>query len=242
MVEIWKTIIERAVSWPVAVLILCLIFQEPLRALIARISSIKGPGFDFSAPPANAQLIEKTVEPPEALKGELALLPPVDAQTPTPTASVTHDSLAARKEAVINFGKSFAIVNEDVLTIEGTLAALDMPLDSEDTAHVLVRHLATTQLMLRCERTHRLIFGSQIAALHMLNQQGPQPESAIKPFFETARNNEPQFYGSYTFDKWIDFLVKEITIRRDDDLYGITVYGRNYLEYIGFYAPYPKAH
>jgi len=239
MLEIWKTAIEHA-SWPVVALILGLVFHKPLADLVGRISSIKGPGFDFSAPPASAQLTEKTIEPPVSLKGEI--VPAPSRGTTAIPASVTEDALAARKEAVRNFGTGLPLVDEDVNTITNQLAALDMPLSSEDTARILVRHLATTQLMLRCERTHRPIFGSQIASLHLMNQQGPQPESAIKPIFEAARNKEPQFYGSYTFEKWIGFLIGEIAVRSDNGLYRITVYGRSYLDYVGFFAPYPKPH
>lgn len=234
--EIWKAVIEH-LGWPVVALILGLLFRKPLSGILDRVNNIKGPGFEFTA---NAQLAQKTAEPPEALKGEI--VPVASVAAPTPIAVLTGDALAAKKEAVKNFGKGIEIVDEDVPTIEAQMAALDMPLDSEDTTHILVRHLATTQLMLRCERTHRSIFGSQIAALHMLNMQGPQPESAIKPFFETARNKEPQYYGSYTFEKWIGFLIGEIAVRCDGGQYGITVYGRTYLEYIGAFAPAPKPH
>ena len=214
MAELWKTIIEH-LSWPVIVLVLCLIFKRPLTALLDRISSIKGPGFDFSAPPASAQLSEKTIEPPQALKGEI--VPAPSTVTATPPAAITGDALAARKEAIRNFGNGIPLVDEAVDAITQELAGLDMPLDSEDTARILVRHLAVTQQMLRCERTHR-------------------------PIFEVARSKEPQFYGSYTFDKWIGFLIGEIAVRCDNGQYAITVYGRSYLNYIGIFAPYPKLH
>ena len=240
MLEIWKVIIERIVSWPIAILVLCLIFHKPLRALIDRISYIKGPGFDFSAPYASAQVKERTVVPPETLKAEI--VPAPSGSTATAPSPVTGDELIARKQAIENFGKGNPIVDDDVVTITQQLTTLGMPLEAEDTARLLVRHLATTQLMLRFERTHRPIFGSQIAALHLMNQQGPQPESAIKPIFEAAYSKEPQFYGSYAFENWIGFLIGEIAVRCDDGQYAITVYGRSYLEYIGVFAPYPKPH
>jgi len=239
MAELWKTIIQY-LSWPVIVLVLCMIFKRPLTALLDRINSIKGPGFDFSAPPASAQLSEKTTEPPQALKGEI--VPAPSTVTATPPAAMTGDALAARKDAVRNFGNGIPLVDEAVVAIIKELAGLDMPLNSEDTARILVRHLAVNQQMLRCERTHRPIFGSQIAALHLMNQQGPQPESSIKPIFDAARSKEPQFYGSYTFDKWIGFLIGEIAVRCDNGQFAITVYGRSYLNYIGIFAPYPKPH
>ena len=244
MLDIWKTIIEHVLSWPVAALFLGLLFRRPLTALIARISSIKAPGFDFSAPqpPASAQ-IEITASPtPDTLKGEIGSTTSDVAITPTATPSGVDTVLAEKREAVRAFGQGNAIVDESVVTIKKQLAALDMPLDSVDTGEILVRHLAATQLSVRCERTHRLIYGSQVLALHMMNGAS-QPETALNSIFENARAKEPQFYGSYTVEDWIGFLITEgAVIKTDDGQYGITVYGRIYLEYIGAFPSLPRPH
>ena len=146
-------------------------------------------------------------------------------------------------EAVKKFGQGIPIIDEQVATIKKQLTELKLPLDSAATGEILVRHLATTQLMLRCERTHRLIFGSQIVALHMMKNSGPQPEESLSPIFDNARAQDPKFYGSYTFGDWIGFIIKEgAVIKADNDLYAITVYGENYLEYVGIFASGPKPH
>lgn len=150
--------------------------------------------------------------------------------------------LQEKREAVRNLGKGNAIVAEDVERIKAQLAALNFPLDSADTGEILVRHLAATQLMVRFERTHRLIFGSQILALHLMNNE-PQPDETLRAVFENARTKEPQFYRSYKFEDWIGFLIKEVTVvKTEHNSYAITVYGKNYLEYIGVFATTPKPH
>jgi hypothetical protein len=219
-------------------------FRKPLTALLERVSSIKAPSFEFSAPhpPASIQAESKT-PPPELLKGEIGSASEtlsIAASAETMPALATK-VLAEKRAAVLSLGTDNAIVVEDVETIKGQLADLNFPLDSAETSEMLIRHLASTQLMLRCERTHRVIYGSQIVALHMTNA-GPQPEDALRPIFENARAKEPQFYGSYSFEDWIGFLIKEVTVKKAGESYAITVYGRTYLDYIGVFAPRPKPH
>jgi hypothetical protein len=70
-----------------------------------------------------------------------------------------------------------------------------------------------------------------------MNQQGPQPESAIKPIFEAARSKEPQFYGSYTFEKWIGFVIGEIAVRCDNGYMGSQFLGDPILTTSGSLRP-----
>jgi hypothetical protein len=236
MIEFWKSVVEHILSWPVAAFVLGMVFRRPLTELVGRIINIKGAGFELAAPPASAQIESKSSPSPEAIKGEIGSTTP---EMLVPLATVPDE----KREAVRAFGVGFSpIVDEDVTKIKGQLDLLNFPLDAVDTAEILVRHLAVTQLMVRCERTHRLIFGSQIVALHMMNNT-PQPESAVRAIFEQARTAEPKFYGSYTFDDWIGFLSREITvIKTEDGQYAITVYGRSYLQYISVFATAPRPH
>lgn len=244
MIDFWKSLVEHILGWPVMAFFLGLLFRKPLRDLVGRINYIKAPGFDFSAPqsPASAQIETKPL-PTDALNGEIGSTTPDTAGIATGAATGVGAIVEQKLEAVRNFAKGIPMVEESVEAIKGQLAALNLPLDSPETGDILVRHLAATQLMLRCERTHRLIFGSQLVALHMMNNAGPQPDEALAPIYESARAKEPQFYGSYTFEAWMQFLIKEGTvIKTDQGANAITVYGQNYLEYIGAFAPGPKPH
>jgi hypothetical protein len=244
LLDLLKSIIERVLGWPVIALVLLLIFRRPLTEFLGRINGFKGAGLEVSATPplASAQSDPKTLAPPEALKGEIGSTNPGTASTPTALSAISTPP-PLDLEAVKKFGTGIPIVDEDVAAIKEQLAALKLPLDSEDTGEILVRHLAATQLMVRCERTHRVIFGSQIVALHMMNNSGAQPGESLRPLFENARAQEPKFYGAYTFEDWIGFLIKEVAvIKTDQNLYAITVYGQSYLNYIGFLAAGPKSH
>ena len=86
--------------------------------------------------------------------------------------------------------------------------------------------------MSRSEITYRLIFGSQIAVLQLLNQQGPQSEETIRPFFDSAKARSPKFYGEYSFENWIGFLIREGAVLKEEGLYKITVYGSEFLAWM----------
>ena len=249
MLEIWKSLIEHGLGWQVIALLLGLIFWKPLTELVRRISSIKGPGFDFSAPPlqASTQLENKALPKPDILNGEIqsaSVETAVIQKSDDPLPALPAVELQAKLDAVRNFGGNFPIVLEGIELIKGQLGQLQLPIDGAETGRILVRHLAVTQLMLRCERTHRLIYGSQIAALHLMDAAGVQPESMLRPIFEKARSDDPQFYGSYTFEDWIGFLIKQgAALRKEESkTYAVMVYGQSYLQYIGFFATTPKPH
>jgi hypothetical protein len=49
MLEIIRTIIERLLSWPVAAVVIGLIFKAPLSHFLRRVSLLKGVGIEVSA-------------------------------------------------------------------------------------------------------------------------------------------------------------------------------------------------
>jgi hypothetical protein len=220
------SVIEH-LGWPIVTLVLGIMFRQPLSTLVTRISSIKAAGIDLSAPhpPASVQQENKVVEP-EAIRGEIVSTKTTSLSTVPPPGA----ELEKRRDAIRSFGGKYPIILENIQVIKKQLEELRFPLGSQETGDILVRHLAVTQMMLRCERTHRLIFGSQIAALHLMNDQGPQPQSMLSPIFEAAKQKAPKYYGSYTFADWIGFLVGQGTVLlQDAGTYSITVYGRSYL-------------
>lgn len=240
--DLSKFIIDHVLSWPVIALALGAIFRRPISGFLDRVNSIKGAGVELSASQASAQSDPKAMAKPESLKGEIGSTNPETAIVPT-TPPDTNTPPLPNLELVKKFGTGIPLVDEEVATIKKQLTALKLALDSAETGEILVRHLAVTQMMLRCERTHRLIFGSQIVALHLMNNSGAQPEASLRAIFENARAQEPKFYGSYTFEDWLGFLTNELTVTKTGEkLYAITVYGQSYLGYIGLFAVGPKAH
>lgn len=224
MIELIKVLVERLLGWPVAVLVLCLIFRKPLKSFLERIVLLKAPGVEVSAPTrAEQQLLEaknsSTVD---------QLAQPVAAQGSLPI----PEGLAERAIAVRNFGGQDRMVLEQIEVIRGELQELQFPLESADTTEVLIRHLAVTQLLVRLERTYRFIFGSQIELLQLANHSGPQEEETARLIFERAKSAAPEFYSGYTFEQWIDFLRKQSLIVAEDPQIAITVYGTQFLSWL----------
>lgn len=81
----------------------------------------------------------------------------------------------------------------------------------------------------RHENHYRVIFGSQVGFLKVLNHQGPQDESAAKRWYEFGGLKTEAFQ----FDGWLQFLLTSHDIvRRDDGKFAITEAGRRFLVWL----------
>lgn len=225
MLDILKVVIERVTSWPVAAVILGLIFKSPLSQFLRRVNILKGVGIEVSASEGSAERqleITMTREP-----DPLAVQIGPQAQLPIP------EDIAKEREAIRTYGGNHDIVLEQMAGIETHLARVQMPLAEEETARVLVRHLAVTQLLYRAESLYRVIFGSQIAALRLLNE-ARRTDVELQPLFERAKRRAPSFYGEYSFEDWIGFLIQKGCVLKNSDsgIYAITVWGQRFLEFL----------
>ena len=220
MIDIWKALIEHVLSWPVAAVFLGLMFRKSAGVFLRRIHKlkVKAPGLEFEGE-ARQQLEAENVP-----RKDLLTTPP-DTQLQLPLDA----NIVERRRAVETFGGDDPILVENIRSIKETLTVLRYPLADEATAELLIRHLAVTQLLQRVETLYRLIYGSQLDAMHVMNQQGPQPEIAIQPFYERARKRSPRFYADYSFDQWIGFLQQHQLVVLTGERYGITVLGREFL-------------
>jgi len=104
----------------------------------------------------------------------------------------------------------------------------------EEREKVLIKFLATNQIAVFFERTHFLIFGSQLAALQFLASSPnilEDPDS-LRPFYEQAKSKNSDFYGSYRFESWFSFLQSQLLITQQNQKVGITVRGKEFLKYL----------
>lgn len=63
------------------------------------------------------------------------------------------------------------------------------------------------------ERINGSIFGSQIAILQHLTQNGPATLEALRPFYEAARNDDPALFEKYLFESYIHFMQSSALIQ-----------------------------
>ena len=80
--------------------------------------------------------------------------------------------------------------------------------------------------------TYQLIFGGQIASLEFLNSNGQSPRESLRPFYNAAASQHPNFYQTYSYDQWIGFLESQVLIRNDAGLISITVRGQEFLQHL----------
>jgi hypothetical protein len=105
--------------------------------------------------------------------------------------------------------------------------------DPTERERALIRHLASLQNAFNFENAYRLIWGSQLAALDILNTraEGELPE-ALRPIYHKAAENNPEVYSQYSFDEWLTFLKNANLLRQDEQTLHITIEGREFLKYL----------
>ena len=224
MQDILKILIERVLSWPIAALILCLVFRKSLTSLIDRVDLFKGPGIEVSTP-----LISATKQlDSEALPKTSDLTLPVPEQQPLGL----PDNIEEQRRAALTYGGEEEVLLLQMRAIQENLEYLRFPLGSEETARVLIRHLAASQLLYKAEVLYRLIFGSQIALMRELNESGAQAESFVRVFYDRAKAESPMFYSDYTFENWINFLLTQQAVAFESNRYGISKFGHQFLGWL----------
>ncbi len=236
MISLWQTIVERLLSWPVVVFVLAFIFRKPTAKFLETIDlfKFKGGGFEGEVSRRADQQIEAASRTPQ----DPLAISPIGQQLELPL----PEDIAKRRALVTQFGGNEPIILNDIEGLKADLQQLNFPLDSLETAEVLIRHLAVTQLLQRAETLYRLIFGSQMTAMEKMNFYGPQEPGQITLFFEKARNRSPRFYADTKFELWIGFLINQRVVVYENSRYAITIYGREFLKFVTTNGLPRKAH
>jgi len=104
----------------------------------------------------------------------------------------------------------------------------------EEKENLLYRLLAGNQITVVFERTNSLIFGSQLSALQYLNGRVGvlKTISELRPFYEKAKAEYPQFYETYPFESWWGFLSSVVLIVVKGGNVEITIRGQEFLKYL----------
>jgi hypothetical protein len=247
MPEFWKTIITtaltRILSWPVAFVVVVLIFRNKLSELLARLTRLTlkhGETAIEAETSGNAGVqAEKTDTP---IAGLLSVSIGEDASSKSKSSSSTALTVQtnpepadeAARQAAIDFGKNIVVVQLGEDAIKAHLARLHFDIGARETTEILIRNLAYTQALAAAERAYRLIFGSQISLLKSLNCRPASTDAEMQRFYEQAKRKFRKFYGHYTYVEWRDFLLDQglIVHDADRDVYGITQAGRDFIVWI----------
>jgi hypothetical protein len=209
----------NSLKWPVLIGLVLVGFCIPIWKLLTSVStfvasmsnrSLKVGPVEVSGPLQQA-VSETTASSQEGL-------PP--ATLPAPPGATTSGPRPLAK----HFGP---LIEEFAVEVEATIEDVILPnamrqlnIDYEAAMnYVAIDHVAA----LRLERASRMIFGSQIDAINMLNLVGGRLSiETLRPTYNAAVAAFPQGYTNYSFEQWLAYLTAwdlikveglEVTIR-----------------------------
>ena len=193
-----------AIAWPVAALILAVLFRSELGGLLVRIREFMGVKLDPAASQqaaASVPLQNAIQQPPATVTAALATM-----RTP---------AVERIESLILNFG-----VFQDAQSIE-------------DKNRLLLALAARAAQFLNFESADSVIFQSQIRLLEELNGRavGLGQDRLRTSFFEPAAHGYPELYREYSFDQYLTFLKVKELIEEKEGLVAITDNGKDYLKW-----------
>jgi len=227
-----RLLIDRFLGWPVAAVVICLIFQRALRDLLKELTTFLARASRMSVKRGDTTL-EATSDARMQVKNTGDDLP--DSKLGAGSAIAASrpsesDDLAREREAALDYGKGILSVNQLETAIRDELERLRFPIMDVETGEMLIRQLAASQCVAFFERIYRLIYGSQIQTMDFLNTSGVQDANLIETiFFNTAKGMDETFYRDTNFEQWLSFLLAQSLIAEEAGNLGITVRGRDFL-------------
>jgi hypothetical protein len=107
----------------------------------------------------------------------------------------------------------------------------DLKIDSdEDKVKVLAKHHANLQIRSAYTQINSAIYNSQLLLLQALNTQASPVElSFFYSYYNAAKNSHPDYYETYCFEDWLNYMKGSGLINTKDEKYFITVLGRGFL-------------
>jgi len=140
------------------------------------------------------------------------------------------DSSTALAEAIPQ--DPLGLIREAEQRIYTSLEQLNIHSDSEKVK-ILAKHHANLQIRSAYSEISHLIFGSQIALLQALNSQPhPVEPEFIVSYYESAKQQYPDFYTTYSFESYMNFLKSVGMVNIENGRYFLTVLGRGFLSYL----------
>jgi hypothetical protein len=97
----------------------------------------------------------------------------------------------------------------------------------------LLKLSVVLSLIVRFEKLYNLIFGSQIRILQQLNSGEIEDRASLKRFYEYVERRNPEFFKTYEYDSYLNFLISSnVIIEHPDGKIKITDLGNDFLKYL----------
>jgi hypothetical protein len=159
-------------------------------------------------------------------KGITTELPPPESQ------QEQRESNAEAVQHLLDVVGTSVVIAEQEQRILSELEEKGLDANS-DSARVLIKHLAGTQLLLAFERAYSSIFGSQIFLLKKLNEvTGPGRDLGfVTAHVENIKALFPEL-ADWTFEQYLSFLYTHLLVIREGDRFHITHFGVEFLTWM----------
>jgi hypothetical protein len=220
-----KAVLEflKIAAWPLLIFWLVLYFRDEVKRAITRITELGLTGAKF-APPT-----EQVATPPP--KGVSSAAPSTQSSS---GGSAPASAQLGSVQQFIDRMKRFIPADQLDLSVQAVRNDLKtLSADPAAQVEALTYSVASLNIQVAYERSYRIIFGSQLRLMQLMNVDIGVPPDVAKGVYDTAKTAYPEFYRSYTFEQWIWFLQGTglITIAPNGN-YVLSAYGRGLLKYI----------
>jgi len=96
--------------------------------------------------------------------------------------------------------------------VERNITAIAQQFYPNEKEAFYARFIGVGAVALQHELTWSLIFKSQLDAMDEMSSRGLIPLANLQKYYDEAAKANPQFYGDYPFDKWIEFMKWKMLI------------------------------
>src|SRR5262245_22436193 len=210
----------KIVVWPALIAWLAWYFRDEVKRATTRITELGLTGAKFAPP------VEQVATPPP--KGVSAAAPTAQPQSGdiAPATGSVQQFIDGMKRSISadQLDPSAQAVRKDLEILSG---------DQTAQLEALTYAVASLNIQLAHERNYRVIFGSQLQLMALMNVDVGVPPNVAKGVYDTAKAAYPEVYRSYIFDQWIGFLQDTglITVAPNGN-YVLSAYGRGLLKFI----------
>lgn len=106
--------------------------------------------------------------------------------------------------------------------------------DDAQKIEILTKEYAETFFCLRCQAVYNSIFGSQIYLLKILNSHKPHGlnKNRVNDYFRDITQKYSDFFETWTFEMYLNFLKQSILITTNEDNFCITEFGVDFLVWL----------
>lgn len=195
----------KGIAWPIVIGVIAWIFRSNIGGVLGH--------------------LPKVLDRVRELPGGTKLCPAEEEQQARLGVVTSRPSLELKQ--IPGLGRTPAIEMRE----RAILSLLD-EINEDERVSRLTRALAESCLSTAFERIYRIIYGSQISMLRLLNENPHFREHHVRDFFSRVKDRFPEIYANYTFDRWLDFLkTAQLAVQIEDRLQ-ISDVGRDFLTYL----------